>query len=133
MKKAIAIIKARLKQSPKLLGVIFLLCLLAALVYSIMARPFNPQFVSFDMKGEIAAFQSSLSTSTLSVSQQQALAVSFMKLMTQDVNTYARTHNVVVLVKGAVVSNNLKDITPVIQQQLMAQIGANVQTLAAGS
>src|ERR1700677_4431579 len=122
MKKAIAIIKARLKQSPKLLGAIFLLCLLAALVYSIAARPFSPAFVSFDMKGEIAAFQSSLATSTLSPSQQQALATSFMKFMTGDINTYARTHNVVVLVKGAIVSSNVKDITPAIQQQLMAQV-----------
>lgn len=131
--KIIKTLTAKLKKSPKVLSVLFLLCLLAALIYSLANHPASPKFVTFDMKSEIATFQSNLVNSTLSVAQQQSLAAEFMTLMNQDVNNYAATHNVVVLVKGAVVSGNVRDITAEIQQQLMTQVSAKVQTLGSGS
>lgn len=127
------IIKAGWKQGQKAAWVILLGGLLVALLYSIVMRLSSPQFVVFDMKGEITAFQANLVNSTLNASQQQELANSFMHLMNKDLTDYASAHHVVVLVKGAVVSGSLEDITPKIQARLMNQISDQVLAMQGGS
>ena len=77
--------------------------------------------VSFDLKGATKLFVKQVSSAHLSKAKQALLAKRFSRVLKQTLNKYAKAHNLIILVKGAVLAG--PDITPQIERQVALNMG----------
>lgn len=77
--------------------------------------------VSFDLKGATKLFVKQVSSAHLSKAKQALLAKRFSRVLKQTLIEYAKAHNLIILVKGAVLAG--PDITPQIERQVALNMG----------
>ena len=77
--------------------------------------------VSFDLKGATKLFVKQVSSSHLSKAKQALLSSRFSRVLKQTLNKYAKAHNLIILVKGAVLAG--PDITLQIERQVALNMG----------
>lgn len=90
----------------------------------------TPPMVTFDLKGAVKKYSGSLAyylpqigITELSDALLDEKAREYALVLEAELEAYADTHNVVILVQSAVV-NGAIDITPIIEQQAMARVNA---------
>jgi len=82
----------------------------------------KPQaLASFDLKGATKLFVKQVSSAHLSKAKQALHAKRFSRVLKQTLNEYAKAHNLIILVKGAVLAG--PDITPQIERQVALNMG----------
>lgn len=86
-------------------------------------RHVTPEVVSFDMKGTMDLFIQQTLAQKVSETQSKALMVRFNRAMTDSLQSWQDSHNVVILVAPAIVSRQA-DIT----QDIRADIALRMQS-----
>lgn len=106
--------------------ILILSCVLSGFIclilWSVWLKP--PEIVSFDLKSTTNKFLLQSAKLTLTDEQRQSLVQRFNKALTETVQDYAATNNVVVIVQPASVAG-IKDVTPQIRTQLSRAMSHN--------
>lgn len=96
------------------IAVSFLVCICLFVAITLF-KPDKPQIVSFDMKATVNLFLSQLQSNDLSEEKINDITQKFNTVLDDSIKSYSHNHNVLILVKPAVVYG-ADDVTEDIQK-----------------